>query len=105
MRVIKLMADYQCFPLWDAATGSVGNINPDDLPISYSLRSRLMAWAAVFDATLDMNDPASSGFESEEAANDFRIEGVALAQQLQDELGKAYAVIVPTAPSHRPKSE
>ena len=93
MRAIKLMADYQCFPLWEASAGYVGNINPDDLPISSSLRDRLMAWAAVFDTTLDMDDPASSGFESEEAANDFRIEGLALAQQLQDELGGAYVVI------------
>lgn len=92
MRAIKLMADYQCFPLWEASPGVVGNIDPKDLPISLSLQQRLMAWAAKFDATLNMNDPASSGFESERAASEFRKEGEVLAQRLQDELGAAYVV-------------
>ncbi|MET3213173.1 UNVERIFIED_ORG: hypothetical protein ABIC48_000916 [Burkholderia territorii] len=92
MRTIKLMADYQCFPLWEASPGAVGNIDPKDLPISLLLQQRLIAWAAIFDATLNMNDPASSGFASEQAISDFRKEGEALARQLQDELGAAYVV-------------
>lgn len=94
MRAIKLMADFQCHPLWEASPGVIGNIYPGDLPISSSLRNRLMAWAATFDATLNMDDPASSGFESDQAAGEFKQEGAALAQQLQDELGAAYAVNV-----------
>lgn len=58
MRVIKLMADYQCFPLWEASPGAVGNIDPKDLPISLSLQRELMVWAEKFDATLNMQDPA-----------------------------------------------
>jgi len=92
MRVIKLMADYQCFPLWKASPGAVGNINPQNLPISSSLKQRLMTWAAKFDATLNMNDPAKSGFESEQASSEFRQEGEILAQCLQEELGVAYVV-------------
>jgi hypothetical protein len=92
MRAIKLMADYQCFPLWEASSGAVGNIDPQDLPVSPTLKQRLMTWAAKYDATLDMNDPASSGFESEQAASEFRQEGEALAQRLQEELGAAYVV-------------
>ncbi|AUT64907.1 hypothetical protein [Paraburkholderia terrae] len=92
MRKIKLMADYQCFPLWEASPGVVGNINPQDLPISSLLKQKLMTWAATFDATLNMNDPASSGFENEQAANEFRLEGETLARSLQNELGAAYVV-------------
>jgi len=92
MRVIKLMAGYNCFPLWEASPGVVGNINPQDLPISSSLKQRLMAWAAKFDATLNMADPLSSGFESEEATNEFRQEGEALSQCLQKELGAACSI-------------
>jgi hypothetical protein len=92
MRMIKLMADYQCYPLWEASPGVVGNVDPGELPISSLLKERLMAWAATFDATLDMDDPANSGFESEKAADEFRDEGMVLAQQLQDELGAAYLV-------------
>jgi hypothetical protein len=92
MRSIKLMADYQCFPLWDVSPGAVGNIDPEDLPISLSLQQMLMGWAAKFDATLNMNDLASSGFGSERAASEFRKEGEALAQLLAEELGAAYVV-------------
>ena len=42
---IKLMADYQCFPLWDASQEGGGrNIDPDELPISLSLKARLNLW-------------------------------------------------------------
>ena len=42
--------------------------------------------------TLNMNDPASSGFENEQAVKEFRQEGDALAQSLQEELGATYVV-------------
>jgi hypothetical protein len=80
------MADYKCFPLWEASPGVVGNINPQDLPISWPLKQELMAWAAKFDATLDIDNPVSSGFKNEELANQFQQEGEILAQRLQEEL-------------------
>jgi hypothetical protein len=92
MRTIKLMADYQCFPLWEASPGIVGNIDPEDLPISSSLQQRLMAWAEKYTATLDMDDPPCSGFESEQEASEFRQEGEVLVQCLREELGVSYAV-------------
>jgi hypothetical protein len=92
MRTIKLMADYECFPLWEASPGIVGNIDPEDLPISSSLQQRLIAWAEKFTATLNMDDPPSSGFESEQEARAFRQEGEVLVQCLQKELGASYVV-------------
>jgi hypothetical protein len=92
MRTIKLMADYQCFPLWEASPGIVGNIDPKDLPISLPLQKRLMAWAEKFDATLNIDDPVNSGFRSEREGVEFRSEGITLAQQLQEELGMRYVV-------------
>ena len=92
MRKIKLMPDYQCFPLWEASQDIVGNIDPQDLPISSSLKKRLLSWAAKFDATLNINDPAISGFESEKTANEFRQDGDAIARNLQDELGADYII-------------
>jgi len=38
VRIIKLMADYQCFPLWEASPGKVGNVDPNTLPISEGLK-------------------------------------------------------------------
>jgi hypothetical protein len=45
MKNIKLMADYQCHPLWNMSPGEYGDINPDDLPISQELKDQLNAWA------------------------------------------------------------
>lgn len=94
MRTIKVMADYQCFPLWEASPGEVGNIDPDDLPISQSLKERLATWARAFDATLNMEYPPDSGFESEEAEVEFKREGHRLAEQLRDELGPEFMIIL-----------
>jgi hypothetical protein len=92
MRTIKLMADYQCYPLWEATPGIVGNINPASLPISQNLVNRLNAWAHKYDATLSQDDPASSGFASEQARDDFKKEGGLLALDLQEELGAEYLI-------------
>jgi len=85
------MADYDCSPLWEPG-GTRYPINPEDLPLSAPLRARLWAWAEVFDATLDRNDPPSSGFPSEEARRHFIREGSALAEQLRAELGPLFEV-------------
>ncbi len=93
MRTIKLMADYQCSPLWNISPGDYYNIDPDELPMSQGLRAKLMDWAQAFDATLNMADPLSSpGFTDEERAL-FQREGAELAKRLRDELGPDYSII------------
>jgi hypothetical protein len=94
MRAIKLMPDYQCFPLWEASPGVIGNINPDDLPLSDELKQALSAWADEYDATLNLSDPASSGFSDVEAEKLFRQKGIALGERLRVELGGGYSVVV-----------
>ena len=94
MKNIKLMADYQCHPLWNMSPGEYGDVSPDDLPISQNLKDRLTAWARAFDATLNMDYPPDSGFESEEAEAEFKREGYRLAEQLRDELGPEFIVTV-----------
>ncbi len=94
MRTLKLMADYQCHPLWEASPGTVDNIDPEKLPISTALKERLNNWAHDFDSTLDLDDPAMSGFKSEEQEAVFKNEGQVLGSQLQHELGNAFTVII-----------
>ena len=94
MRAIKLMPDYQCFPLWEASLGDVGNINPDNLPISLGLKTELATWTKIYDATLNVDDPACSGFQSEEAKAEFKRVGNDLAERLRGELGPEFAVII-----------
>lgn len=94
MRAIRLMADYQCFPLWEASPGVVGNIAPEDLPISERLRQDLAQWAECYDSTLDLSNPAESGFRSDSAREEFRRKGRELAERLRNELGKGFTVEV-----------
>lgn len=94
MKSIKLMADYQCHPLWNRSPSEYGDMNPDELPISQGLKARLHAWARTFDATLNMDYPPDSGFESDEAEAKFKREGYWLAEQLRNELGPEFMITV-----------
>lgn len=94
MRIIKLMADYQCFPLWEASPGKIGNIDPNTLPISEGLKLKLEKWADMYDATLDYDDPVKSGFINPEDEARFKMEGERIGKKLKDELGSGYTIIV-----------
>lgn len=89
---IKLMADYHCWPLWWAGDHDPGNIDPATLPLAPDTIGRLEAWSDTFDANLNLDDPASSGFASETAAVAFEQEGLELWRQLQQELTPQYEV-------------
>lgn len=92
MRRLKLMADYDCLPLWGTTAEEIGEVDPADLPISATLVADLGRWAEVFDATLDRDDPLRSGFGSPEAAAAFRTEGERLAERLRRELGDGWSI-------------
>jgi hypothetical protein len=94
MRTIKVMADYQCHPLWDMSPGLYGDVDPNMLPISAKLKQQFADWARVFDKTLNMSDPANSGFKSAKAEAAFKAQGIQLAEQLQNELGDDFIVSV-----------
>lgn len=57
MKLLKLMPDYQCCPLWNMSPGEYGDVNPADLPISKELQLGLSRWAAVYDGTLNLAYP------------------------------------------------
>lgn len=94
MRALKLMADYDSYPLWEASPGEVGNVDPGDLPLSESLRADLLAWADVYDATLNRDDPRRSGFTDDQRRERFIAERERLAQHLRAELGPDYTIVV-----------
>jgi len=89
-RKIKLMADYQCYPLWHVE--EVGNIDPNKLPISTVLKKHLNSWAECYDETLVIEDPKLSGFKNDKEALAFEEQGQFLWQQLQKELGNKYEI-------------
>lgn len=92
MKHIKLMADYDCHPLWDMTPGQHGDIPTDELPISEKLQSRITEWAAKYNETLDRKNPTNSGFASEEHEYEFKKQGTQIADSLQTELGPDYIV-------------
>ncbi|BAQ79504.1 hypothetical protein PST29_1615 [Pseudomonas sp. St29] len=93
MKIIKLMPDYQSFPLWSLSPDSIGNVDPEKLPISQELKADLMSWALKYDDTLDEEYPPDSGFSSEEDEAEFNKEGEHLFERLKAEL-KGYVVVL-----------
>lgn len=85
------MADYECAPLWESGADAY-NVGPESLPISEGLQARLWRWADAYDATLNRDDPASSGFPTEAEGQRFIQHGRTLQRQLQAELGDGFEV-------------
>jgi len=91
MQRIKLMADFDCYPLWDMDDG--GDIDPTDLPLSEGTIERLLNWQNIYDGIIDWDDPASAGFASEKEKMVFEREGISLWKKLQKELGDEYEIV------------
>jgi hypothetical protein len=104
--VIKVMADYDTFPLWRSGEGGVVNIDPADLPITQALVQALTQWAQAYDATLDREYPPDSKFPSAAAEAEFHAAGERLARQLSKQLGVWCLVeYVDGRPASTPSSE
>ena len=91
--VIKLMADYNCWPLWWADGEQVGDIDPHTLPLKAETVARLLRWAEQYDAGLNWADPAASAWPSRAAYEEFEREGFNLWLQLRDELRATHTVL------------
>jgi hypothetical protein len=85
-RILKLMADYDCFPIWEVFSDGIENITPDSLPISDDLKKDLHTWSDVYDQTLNIDDPESSGFVDAQSEQKFEIEGKRLWSELRSQL-------------------
>lgn len=99
-RTLKLMTDYNCPPLWESG-GDVGPIELDTLSLSPALRTALQAWADTYDGILNRDDPASSGWASQEDRRSFEREGLRLWGALQAELGPAVKIVYHSEMDHR----
>lgn len=87
---IKLMADYDSYPLWDMEDPD--NINPNELPLKQETIQSLLNWSKAYDNILNLDDPASSDFSSEREAEKFEKEGIKLWKRLHEELKENYQV-------------
>ncbi len=89
-KIIRMSPDYSCELLWDEETADYLELT--SLPISPQLIQRMNLWQQAFENILDLDDPANSAFSSEQEEEDFESEGLAIAQQLQAELGFDYEI-------------
>ncbi len=86
MKRIKLIADYDSWPLWRAGGSEVGNIDPSSLQLSDSVRQSLKGWASHYDSWLNRADPRLSGPTSDADREAFNAEGRRLWKMLRSEL-------------------
>jgi hypothetical protein len=84
---VKLMAEYECFPIWIGPLEDIENIPADSLEVSRELTSDINEWADSYEATYCPDDPISSGFKDVDSERAFAETGVSLATRLQEELG------------------
>lgn len=89
---LRLMADYECHPLWERLESGVRNLPPSELPLSKELKEALEFWAHDYDATLRRDDPAASTFPSEKAEHQFEATGLRLWAALRAELGLQFTL-------------
>lgn len=65
-RRVKVMADYDCHPLWRLDEGRYGDFAPETLNLSPELTRDLNTWAEAYTASLDREDPANSLWTKEQ---------------------------------------
>jgi hypothetical protein len=81
---IKVMADYQCDPLWALDEERYGCFAPEMLDVSPELAADLNAWAVAYDTSFNPDDPANANWtDAQYAAH--AAEGRRLAGRLKRE--------------------
>lgn len=62
MRRLRLMADYECHPLWESQEEGLHHVDPFELAIPEQLAEALTEWAGQYTASLNQSDPTRPGF-------------------------------------------
>jgi hypothetical protein len=93
IRTIKLMWDYQCWPLWEPGSAHYA-LEPDALPLSAGTKERLARWAAIPDAKHELfgHVPAEEVW-TEAEIEALESEGRELWRILRSELGQGFRVL------------
>ena len=93
IRRLKLMWDYQCWPLWENNGVIFKTFDPATFPLSESTLARLQAWAAIPDAKLAEHISAPQDMTwTEEEKRSFEAEGLELWRILRRELGSGFHI-------------
>jgi len=80
---VRVAPEYGCWPLWNDEGGDC--LHPNDLDLSNDLARRILDWDEKFQATLNNDDPAASGFATPEEEAAHLAEGRAIAEVIRIE--------------------
>jgi hypothetical protein len=95
--VIKIMPEYECYPIWISENGGIfENINPRELKISEILKNQIENWDSKFEKTYNKKNPINSGFNNKSQEIAFEKEGVIIQENLVKELNDYNVIYVPT---------
>jgi len=89
---VRLMAEYNAYPLWSLETSSIGPINPDDLPLSKETLFLLQGWSKKYQTQLNIADPTNSAYFNQDELIEFENEGIRLWLKLREELFAEFEV-------------
>lgn len=81
---VKLRAEYGCDPLWALDEDLFGCFPPRDLELSADLTRAIEAWAARYEGSYVLDDPAAHTWTAEDQAA-HEVEGRRLASRLKEE--------------------
>ncbi len=81
---IRLSPEYGTWPTWDDETGAP--LDYSTLVVPASLKERIDAWDAKYQATLNQNYPPDSAFPTKAVLEEYLREGEEIRNQLQLEL-------------------
>ncbi len=90
---LKLMPDYECYPLWLTDGNRFENIDTSDLPISDALKYLLKKWQDGYESIYNPDDPARSGFKSHAEKKEFVADGALIYKMLLDELKDSFELL------------
>lgn len=92
MNELRMMLEYQAYPLWVIHDDGLENIEPHSLNISPSLADKIEQWGDRFEETYIPDDPGSSGFKNADEEKKFIAEGINLLAELKSECLGRYTV-------------
>lgn len=93
---VKVLADYDCHPLWALDEDNYGDFPPETLGLSEALTADLKAWADAYSASLNREDPTSNYWTEEQyLAHDAQARPLAVRLARERPDLKVYVVLDP----------
>jgi len=83
---VKLMAEYDCSPIWIIKEDSIENPSINELVLSDDVKEKLLIWIELFEGTLNESYPPDSGFKDMDSLNDFEDKAQEIVNDLKSEL-------------------